>query len=265
MLDGSTLVSAMNLHALVTASNGGDERVFVPKNTPVGYARKTEQRLHASEPQRMRIKLVTDDKALPFSEGGPPRDYKDLQALGFDLSKSIDPMDCREDGTYAPLPWAKQQQLYDVALRWWWVWARDSRAPDTSRLVVIDIPTGDAQPQSARPYPIPYAYKEAVQDELRKLLQGGLIKPSTSAWACPVLVRLKKDSKPDNIKLKLICDCRRLNEVTIPDVASLGDQDKILDGFGGLQKYAGICDAAGGFYQYPIHPKDRHKTAIVLW
>ena len=37
-----------------------------------------------------------------------------------------------------------------------------------------------------------------------------------------------------------------------------------LDGFGGDQKFAGIVDAAGGFYQFLIHPRDRHKTAFVL-
>jgi hypothetical protein len=46
-------------------------------------------------------------------------------------------------------------------------------------------------------------------------------------------VRLKKDSTPEDIRLKLIIDYRRLNEVTVPDCAGIGDQDEILDGFGG--------------------------------
>ena len=37
-----------------------------------------------------------------------------------------------------------------------------------------------------------------------------------------------------------------------------------MDSFGGTQRYAGICDAAGGFYQFCIKPGDRHKTAFVL-
>ena len=50
-------------------------------------------------------------------------------------------------------------------------------------------------------------------------------------------MRLKKDSKPDDIKLKIICDFKRLNQVTLPDAASLGDQDEIMDGFG-MQEFA---------------------------
>ena len=264
----SHLVSAMNFYGLTTAANTGRDRIILRKGTLVGNARETLVRRHASEHQAatLKVRLVSEgqQEELAFQDGGRPRDYKDLQTLGFDLSNAIDPTDERPDGTYGPLAWDKQMRLYNIALRWWWVWARDARAPETSRLVVIDIPTGDAEPQASRPYPIPYAYKEAVQKELRKLLDGGLIEPSISAWACPVLVRLKKDSTPSDIRLKLICDFRRLNQVTVPEVASLGDQDEILDGFGGLQKFAGICDAAGGFYQYPINPKDRHKTAMIL-
>ena len=172
--------------------------------------------------------MVTDDDAdgLTFEEGGRPRTAEDLRSLGFDLSTAIDP-DCpktgEEGGGYHLLTQRQQDNLYGTALRWWWVWARDARAPETSRLVAIDIPTGDAAPVAQKSYPIPYAYKEEVLKELCKLLESRLIEPSISAWACPILVRLKKDSKPDDVKLKIICDFKKLNQVTLPDSASLGD------------------------------------------
>ena len=96
--------------------------------------------------------------------------------------------------TYHKLTEEQKDRLYRVAMRWWWVWSRDARTPEMSRLVVIDIPTGDSAPVAQKPYPLPYAYRDAVIDELRKLLAGGLIEPSISQWASPVLVRLKKDS-----------------------------------------------------------------------
>ena len=203
--------------------------------------------------------------SLPFAEGGRPRSIEDLHEIGFSLQKAIDPSQPkRPDGTYPPLSDEMKAELYGVALEFWYVWSRDARAPELSRLVVIEIPTGQAQPIAQKPYPIPYAYLDAARDELQKLVDAGLIEPCISNWASPVLVRLKKDSTPDKIRLKLICDFRRLNEVTVPDAAGLGDQEEILDGFGGDQRWAGICDAAGGFYQLLIHPKDRAKTAICL-
>ena len=216
--------------------------------------------------------VVTEDGAtykpahsLPFKEGGRPTCAADLLELGFDLSNSIDPSKPKcEDGSYPPLSDERKQVLYDIALDHWSVWARDARTPALSRLVVLEIPTGDASPVAQRPYPVPYKYLEAVRAEVQKLLDGGLIEPCISNWASPTLVRLKKDSTPDNVKLKLVIDYRRLNEVTVPDAAGLGDQDEIIDGFGGDQRWGAIVDAAGGFYQFLIHPKDRHRTAFVL-
>ena len=269
----ATLVSAFNLYALLPVSNDSPDEVLIPKGTVVGHATPHCDARRSTRPQEpLRVQLVDHARTgqaapadeLPFEQGGRPTTREHLIRLGFDLSKSIDPDDPKAGGGYHPLSEEKQQRLYDAALRWWWVWARDARAPETSRLVVIDIPTGDAIPVAQKPYPIPYAYKDAVLSELRKLLEGGLIEPTISAWASPILVRLKKDSTPEDIKLKIIVDYKRLNACTIPDSASLGDQEEIMDGFGGRQRFGGICDAAGGFYQYPILPAHRHKTAMVL-
>ncbi len=200
-----------------------------------------------------------------FKEGGRPRTREDLHDLGFSLEKAIDPSgQVDAHGRYPPLSEADKDRLYGIALKWSCVWSRDAKTPELSRLVVIDIPTGDARPVAQRPYPVPFKYLDAVRKEVQKLLDGGLIEPCISNWASPILVRLKKDSTPDNIRLKIIVDYRRLNECTIPDQAGLGSQDEILHGFGGNQRYAGIVDAAGGFYQFLIKPSDRHKTAFVL-
>ena len=210
-------------------------------------------------------KCYAPTSELEFKDGGRPRNREQLHEIGFSLDKAIDPSKPRrEDGTYPPLAEALKAQLYEVALEYWYIWARDARAPDISRLVVIEIPTGGAAPIAQKPYPLPYSYLDAVREELQTLIDAGLVEPCISNWASPVLVRLKKDSTPDKVRLKLICDFRRLNEVTVPDAAGLGDQEEIIDGFGGDQRWAGICDAAGGFYQLLIHPKDRHKTAICL-
>ena len=168
-----------------------------------------------------------------------------MHQLGFTLEKSIDPCGTPDEaGNYPSLTEASKKRLYDIALRWYCVWSRDAKTPELSRLVVIDIPTGNSAPIAQRPYPIPYKYLEAVRKEVQKLIDGGLIEPCISSWASPILVRLKKDSTPDDIRLKLIVDYRRLNEVTIPDAAGLGSQEEILHGFGGSQRFCGIVDAA---------------------
>ena len=269
-LDGQ-LHSQFNLNAFIHYDNRhGTSDVFIPKGEVIArayqYARPAST-TNAGDPAALMmmsaVKVRIDDQAA-FADGGRPQTEADFIELGLDLSQSIDASRRNADGSYAALTADQKQQLYDAAGRWWWVWSRDARAPEVSRLVVIEIPTGDAVPIAQKPYPIPYAYREAVADELKKLIEGGLIEPTISQWASPMLVRLKKDSTPDKVRLKLIIDYRRLNQVTVPDAAGLGDQEEIMDGFGGDQRFGGIMDAAGGFYQFTIKPSDRHKTSFVL-
>ena len=109
----------------------------------------------------MKVRLVNADgeHELLFEDGGRPRNAADLRTLGFDLTTAIDPdrpFTAEEESGYQLLTDTQQTRLYGTALWWWWVWARDARAPKTSRLVVIDIPTGDAAPVAQKPYPIPF-------------------------------------------------------------------------------------------------------------
>ena len=269
--------SAMNFNSLMHTANDGEELV-IPKGTVVATARRyhpspgvTSAQLSIDSPETdggqhgfSTLKWCLPDDTVAFEDGGPPTTDAHMLQLGLDLSKSIDPNRQRTDGSYEPLSTEQREKLYGIAKRWWWVWSRDARAPELSRLIVLDIPTGDAPPIAQRPYPIPYKYRDAVIDELQKLLESGLIEPSISPWASPILVRLKKDSTPDQIRLKIIVDFRRLNQCTLLDSGGLGDMEEILDGFGGRQRFCGIADAAGGFYQYSIKPTDRLKTAFVL-
>ena len=202
----------------------------------------------------------SEDQIRPLDEGG----IEDLAKLGFSLEKAIDPELRREDGTYEPLSDEKKMMLYKIMRRWHAVLSRDAKVPRISYLVVIDIPTGDADPQQQAPYPIPERLRSAAMAEINRLLQAGLIEPSMSDWASPALITVKKDSTASDIKIKFAIDYRRVNAVTRLDAGGLGTQSDILYGVGGRYKYLGLADAAGGFYQYLLSPRDRHKSAFIL-
>ena len=85
-----------------------------------------------------------------------------------------------------------------------------------------------------------------------------------SDWASPTLVTVKKDSTPTDPKIKLAIDYRRVNSVTRLDAGGLGTQSDIMYGIGGRCKFLGLCDAAGGFYQFLLSPRARHKSAFIL-
>ena len=67
-------------------------------------------------------------------------------------------------------------------------------APGTTSLIEHDIHIPESTPpvrQSS--YGISYAYRAMVQKELSSMLKAGIIEPSSSEWASPVVLVPKKD------------------------------------------------------------------------
>ena len=263
------VINPRSSHALIRLRNPGRARVEIEgdqvwakevrRNSDSGWVNPLDQ-------DSVLVAAVLDDDAhiekplKPLRQGG----LDELKDLGFSLDHAIDPDVKLEDGSYAPLSEEKKMILYEIAHRYHYVWARDAKVPRTSYLVVLDIPTGNAPPQSQPPYGIPAKLRDAVMEEINKLLKAGLIEPSTSDWASPTLVTIKKDSTPTDVRIKLAIDYRRTNAVTTADAGGLGTQSDILHGIGGRFRFIGLADAAGGFYQYLLKPEARKKSAFIL-
>jgi hypothetical protein len=218
-----------------------------------------------------------------FEQGGPPRAWdheqdeelngtqliKDLLVLGVDYSKSRDMGTIGEDGQPVELSRVQLRELCELARESSLVWSRNAKCPRPCRLQCswVTIPTGDHAPIRQRPYPIPHKFLPAVKKEIEGLLKAGLIEPGYSDWASPVLCIVKKDTAKgatgEQIKLKLGIDFRKLNAASDVDTGSIGDQYDILDAFNS-NPYVSLCDAAGGYYQFQLHPSTAHKTCMVL-
>jgi len=254
-----TIHNPTSLKVPFTVYNPTDQPITCPNHLVLA----TESRVDV-EDEYVTIAAVLDDSTdslRGIDEGG----IEDLRTLGFSLDNAIDPdLPRLPDGKYQPLHEDKKREIYIVALRYHYVWARDAKVPRISYLVVIDIPTGTSLPQSQSAYQIPAKLRDSAMAEIDKLLKAGLIEPSMSDWASPALIRVKKDSTPEDVKIKFAIDYRRVNAVTIPDAGGLGTQSDILYGLGGRFKFLGLCDAAGGFYQFLLSTGCRHKSAFIL-
>ena len=70
----------------------------------------------------------------------------------------------------------------------------DVFAPSLGHTTVIThkIDTGDAAPIRQYPRRLPYAYREETDKQVAEMLQQGVIKPSTSPWASPVVLVKKR-------------------------------------------------------------------------
>ena len=66
------------------------------------------------------------------------------------------------------------------------------------------IDTGDDGAVRQPLYRLPHAFREKVQEEIKDMLEQGIIEPSTSDWASPMVVVIKKDGS-----LRLCIDYRK--------------------------------------------------------
>lgn len=89
------------------------------------------------------------------------------------------------------------------------------------------------------------------------MIKSGVIEPSTSPWASPVVLCTKKDGS-----VRFCLDYRRLNSVTHKDSYPLPRIDDSLDALRG-SKWFSTFDLQSGFWQVQMNNSDAEKTAFV--
>ena len=133
--------------------------------------------------------------------------------------------------------------------------ARDTAAGRTDR-ANMQIETDPALPSSSPPYCLAHARKPIVQEKIKEMLHGGIVQPSHSPWVAPMVLVPKK-----NGTLRICIDYRKLNAVTRPDPFPIPRIDDLLDGMSSA-KFIATLDLARGYWQVPMDPASREKTAF---
>lgn len=119
------------------------------------------------------------------------------------------------------------------------------------------INTGQARFIKQAPRRIPIYQKEEVSQELKRMLDVGVIKPSKSPWASPIVIVRKSDGS-----IRFCVDDRKVNEVTIKDSYPL---PRINDSLDVLHKssWFSVLDLQSGFWEVKMDPADQEETAFV--
>ena len=82
--------------------------------------------------------------------------------------------------------------------------------PPAARGAVSDIDVGGANPIAQRLIPVSLKFRKKLADLIKGALSAKIIRPSTSPWASPIVIVIKKNGEDI-----LICiDYRRVNELT---------------------------------------------------
>ena len=113
-----------------------------------------------------------------------------------------------------------------------------------------------AKPPSRPPFRMSSLELDELQRQLHDLLSHGFIEPSCSPYGAPVFFIKKPDGS-----LRMVCDWRPLNKITVKVQACLPNIEDLFDTIRGA-KYFSRLDLKSGYHQVRVCDADVSKTAI---
>ena len=127
----------------------------------------------------------------------------------------------------------------------------------STTVIQHDIETTSEQPIRQAPRRLPMHQRKEVRDHIHKLLEEGLISPSNSPWAAPIVVVRKPDGS-----IRLCVDYRQLNSKTVKDAYPIPRIEEAIDNMS-KAKYFTTLDLAAGYWQVGLTNAARAKSAFV--
>ena len=128
--------------------------------------------------------------------------------------------------------------------------------PSLTSIAVCRIELDPPYPVRSKPYTLPYAKKEAVKQELDEMLRLGVIERSNSPFNSPIVLIKKKSGQ-----LRFCLDLRSLNKQVVFDAEPMPDMEDLFAKLG-KAKYFSKLDLTKGYWQIPLGPEDKAKTAF---
>ena len=131
-----------------------------------------------------------------------------------------------------------------------------SKIPGCTHLVehAIETDPGVVVRSNERLWPRQLA--SVIEKEVDEMIKLGVIEPAKGPWrSYPVMVR-----KPDG-SLRFCIDIRKVNAVSKFNVYPMPKIGDLLDHLGGAQ-YLSSIHLNKGYWQIPVRPQDREKTAF---
>lgn len=126
-----------------------------------------------------------------------------------------------------------------------------------SSVVSHTIDTGNHPPIRLRSYRTSPANGEEIDKQIAEMLGNGVISPSVSPWAAPVVLVKKSDGT-----MRFCVDYRKLNTITRKDSHPLPRISEALDALGGARWFS-TPDLRSGNWQIEMAEDAKEKTAFI--
>ncbi len=151
----------------------------------------------------------------------------------------------------------QQQRLIELLISYRLLFAVSDLYLGLLTAVTHRINTGAAGPVRQPVRRTPLGLQEEEERHLNTMLEAGVVTPSASEWASPVVLVRKKDGG-----VRWCVDYRRLNSLTAKDAYPLPKIEECLDVLGGACVFSTL-DLQSGYWQIAVDEMDRAKTAFI--
>uniref|UniRef100_A0AAV1U3G1 Reverse transcriptase domain-containing protein n=1 Tax=Peronospora matthiolae TaxID=2874970 RepID=A0AAV1U3G1_9STRA len=130
--------------------------------------------------------------------------------------------------------------------------------PPAARGAICDIDVGGAAPIAQRVRPVAPNYREKLSDLIKGLLAAKIVQPSTSPWASPIVVIIKKNG----VDIRLCIDYRRVKQLTRLMVYPMPLISDLLEDLDKALWYCSL-DMASGFWVVEMTERAKLISAFV--
>ena len=151
----------------------------------------------------------------------------------------------------------EREKLQELVCKFQDVFALHEQELGKTNLVKHSIHTRTHAPVKQRPYRTPVCRRQKIEELVEGMQEQGVVCPSSSPWASPVVLVPKKDGSS-----RFCVDYRRLNSITRKDVYPLPRIEDILDTLGGA-KYFSSLDLLSGYWQVELDDDAKQKSAFI--
>ena len=189
------------------------DHLYIGKDTMIAFAEQPVLETY-------NIELASEDKIkehLAKPQNWVPQRHETLPEISHDTAFICSPAD---------VPGPRKVQLQDknittdirqkfkeLCKEYGEAFSKNNKDISRTKLVKMDIDTGDSPPVSSRPYTLPLKHYEWVQREIESLERAGVITKSMSKWASPIVVVPKKSAPGEPPKRRLCVDFRKVNKL----------------------------------------------------
>jgi hypothetical protein len=133
-----------------------------------------------------------------------------------------------------------------------------SDVPGKTNLIEVDIKMEKDEDIKLRPFPVPLALRDKLNEEIDSMLKLGIIEPSNAKYASP-LVMIKK---ADGVSYRICTDFRVLNKLITSHQEPINNIDEIWSRLNGSRWYSKM-DLSKGFWQLPLKEECRDVTSFI--